>query len=74
MQQLTSLSFAICVLALMLQAVGVVPDGGFIRHLKRDPRWRNPFLNPNVYLYLKVASGDPYSLRIVDALDSTADK
>eukprot|EP00953_Heterococcus_sp_UTEX-ZZ885_P008690 5180-Heterococcus_DN1.PRE.1 len=48
----------------------LVPGGGFIRQLRRDPRWRDPFKGSNVYLYLKAAADNPYKLTIVDSVDS----
>jgi hypothetical protein len=51
-----------------------VPGGGFIRQLRRDPRWRDPFKGPSVYLYLKAAADNPYRLTIVDSVDSTSDR
>lgn len=31
-----------------------VPHGGFIKSLQASPLWKDPFRNPNVFLYLKV--------------------
>lgn len=31
-----------------------VPHGGFIKSLQTSPLWKDPFRNPNVFLYLKV--------------------
>lgn len=31
-----------------------VPHGGFIKSLHCSPLWKDPFRNPNVFLYLKV--------------------
>ena len=31
-----------------------VPHGSFIKSLQTSPLWKDPFRNPNVFLYLKV--------------------
>lgn len=35
-----------------------VPHGGFIKSLQTSPLWKDPFRNPNVFLYLMVRFTD----------------
>lgn len=35
-----------------------VPHGGFIKSLQTSPLWKDPFRNPNVFLYLTVSFGE----------------
>ncbi|CAM9257500.1 unnamed protein product [Scytosiphon promiscuus] len=49
------------------------PCGGFIKSLQTSPLWKDPFRNPNVFLYLKANTDNPYELTIVDSVDPALD-
>eukprot|EP00904_Undaria_pinnatifida_P005405 jgi/Undpi1/1995/HiC_scaffold_12.g05382.m1 len=51
-----------------------VPHGSFIKSLQTSPLWKDPFRNPNVFLYLKVDEENPYKLTVVDTVESCPDK
>ncbi|CAM9285898.1 unnamed protein product [Ectocarpus sp. 6 AP-2014] len=51
-----------------------VPYGGFIKSLETSPLWKDPFRNPNVFLYLKADAENPYKLTIVDSMEPSSDK
>eukprot|EP00903_Cladosiphon_okamuranus_P017642 g16249.t1 len=51
-----------------------VPHGGFLKSLQTSPLWKDPFRNPNVFLYLTADSENPYKLTIVDSVDPSSDK
>lgn len=47
-----------------------IPHGGFIKSLQMSPLWKDPFRNPNVFLYLKV-SFDERSVAYIELRSDT---
>lgn len=54
--------------------MGSLLHGGFIKNLQTSPLWKDPFSNPNVFLYLKAEAENPYRLSIVKSVESCSDK